>query len=218
MDALQKSEDQSCEISALKNQLAHLSDLQSANSLEMRNELMQKELAQMQNLPIELKAKQLELDETKNALKVRDNTIDALAKDLEQCLIHSEKLSSEIENERVANKKILMEIANLKTEIDKNLKEKQELVRQTEINEKQNTQIRQLEECIERNNILSQTFENQLQLLRAESAKQIVRIKERAETQRTALQSQISGLEKELAHARAALKALGKERDDTRSR
>lgn len=218
LDTLQKSEDQSCEITDLNSQISRLSDLQNANALEMRNELMQRELSQMQHLPVELKAKQVELDESRNALKIRDNTIDALAKDLELCLIHSEKLNAELDTERVANKNLLAEINNLQNELDDKGKQKHELFHQKEIAEKQNLRIIELEECIERNKILTQTFEDQLQLLREESAKQIVRIKERAETQRVALQAQISGLERELAHARAALKAAGKERDDTRSR
>lgn len=211
MDTLQQFEDQSCEIKMLKGQLNQQIDFQKSQALEIKNELMEREITQMNHLPVELKAKQVEIDEVRSALKIRDNTIDALAKDLEQCLMHSDKLKADIEMERVANKNLLTEVSTLQSHLDDKSKLFRELAHQREVTEKQNLRIIDLEES-------TQQFEDQLKLLREESAKQIVRIKERAESQRGALQSQIGGLERELAHARAALKAAAKERDETRNR
>lgn len=218
LEALQRCEDFSIEVLGLKTQLNRQMDTQSAAALELKSELMQREISQMQHMPVELKAKQVELDELRSTLKVREQTIDALANDLEQCLSHSENLKVDIENERVANKNLLTLISSLEGSLKEHESKAKEILQQRQVTEKQNSRIIELEECLERNRTLNKQFETQLLLLREESSKQILRIKERAETQRSALNAQIGGLERELAHSRAALKATCKEKDETRSR
>lgn len=189
-----------------------------AHDLEFKNDLLSKQLSQLQDLPLEVKSKQIEIDEVRSALKVRENTIDALARDLETCILQSEKLTSELQDERTANKNLLTEISNLRQALEELTENNKGLSKQRQITERQNSKIIELEETIDQKQKELEMFEQQLSLLREESAKQILRIKERAEAHRNALQLQIGGLEKELAHARAALKSASKDRDDTRHR
>lgn len=218
LEALERCEDQQCEISALRTQVNRYTEQQASLNLEYRNELLSKELNKLQHLPMEIRAKEIELDEIRSALKIRDNTIDALAKDLEQCLTHSESQTIEIENERVANRNLLTEISKLRQQIDEQVEVNKELIQQRLVTERQNIRIQELEESLDGERRTIRDYENQVQLLREESAKQILRIKERTETQRSALQAQVAGLEKELAHARAAVKGASRERDETRAR
>lgn len=165
-----------------------------------------------------MKSKQIEIDEVRSAIRVRENTIDALAGDLEACILQSEKLTVELREERTANKNLLTEISSLRQNLEELTQNNKDLSKQRQITERQNARIIELEDALDRKQKELDMFEQQMSLLRDESAKQILRIKERAETQRTSLQHQIGGLEKELAHARAALKAAAKDRDDTRNR
>lgn len=215
MITLEKSEDYLIEISTLKKEIAQVSDLQRTRS---NREQTQNEALQMHQLPVQMKAKQVELEEAHNALKLRENTIDALAKDLEQCLINSEALANDLEAERVANRNLLDKISDLQSQVDDEKKLRKEIVQQKEMSDNQSNKIIELEDCLERNRNQSETFQEQLKMLHEESAKQILRIKDRTEAQRTALQAHITGLEKELAHVRAIFKAACKERDDTKTR
>jgi hypothetical protein len=57
-------------------------------------------------------------------------------------------------------------------------------------------------------------LETQLETLREESARQVSRCKERAETVRRALQTQIYEMERQLAQSRAIAKTAHRERDE----
>lgn len=217
MTTLERYEEQACELTALKTKPRRNNE-QIALDLEYKNELLSKQLAQFQDLPLEIKSKQIEIDEVRSALKVRENTIDALARDLETCILQSEKLIVEVQDERIANKNLLTEISNLQQNLEDLTENNKDLSKQRQVTEHQNDRIIELENTLDEKQKELELFEQQLSLLREESAKQIMRIKGRAETHRNSMQLQIGGLEKELAHARAALKAAAKDRDDTRHR
>lgn len=217
MTTLERYEEQACELTALKTKPRRNNE-QIALDLEYKNELLSKQLAQFQDLPLEIKSKQIEIDEVRSALKVRENTIDALARDLETCILHSEKLIAEVQDERIANKNLLTEISNLQQNLEDLTENNKDLSKQRQVTEHQNDRIIELENTLDEKQKELELFVQQLSLLREESAKQIMRIKGRAETHRNSMQLQIGGLEKELAHARAALKAAAKDRDDTRHR
>lgn len=217
MTTLEQYEEQACELTALKTKPRRNNE-QIALDLEYKNELLSKQLAQFQDLPLEIKSKQIEIDEVRSALKVRENTIDALARDLETCILQSEKLIVEVQDERIANKNLLTEISNLQQNLEDLTENNKDLSKQRQVTEHQNDRIIELENTLDEKQKELELFVQQLSLLREESAKQIMRIKGRAETHRNSMQLQIGGLEKELAHARAALKAAAKDRDDTRHR
>lgn len=217
MTTLERYEEQAYELTALKTKPRRNNE-QIALDLEYKNELLSKQLAQFQDLPLEIKSKQIEIDEVRSALKVRENTIDALARDLETCILQSEKLIVEVQDERIANKNLLTEISNLQQNLEDLTENNKDLSKQRQVTEHQNDRIIELENTLDEKQKELELFVQQLSLLREESAKQIMRIKGRAETHRNSMQLQIGGLEKELAHARAALKAAAKDRDDTRHR
>lgn len=212
---MERYEEIKCEVTELRNQPSRNIEA-NTSVLQNNNDLMTKELSKLQNLPIKVQTQEIELKNMQDAVRVRENTIEALASDLEKCIVQSEKLVVELHDERDANRKLLLQISNVKKELQDQVLSNKELMAERQVVEKQNMRIIQLEEALEAKQRDHQLFEQQLQLLREESAKQISRIKERAESQKGALQAQVGGLEKELAHSQAALKAAAKDRDDSR--
>lgn len=212
---MERYEEIKCEVTELRNQPSRNIEA-NTSVLQNNNDLMTKELSKLQNLPIKVQTQEIELKNMQDAVRVRENTIEALASDLEKCIVQSEKLVAELHDERDANRKLLLQISNVKKELQDQVLSNKELMAERQVVEKQNMRIIQLEEAVEAKQRDHQLFEQQLQLLREESAKQISRIKERAESQKGALQAQVGGLEKELAHSQAALKAAAKDRDDSR--
>lgn len=212
---MERYEEIKCEVTELRNQPSRNIEA-NTSVLQNNNDLMTKELSKLQNLPIKVQSQEIELKNMQDAIRVRENTIEALASDLEKCIVQSEKMVAELHDERDANRKLLLQISNVKKELQDQVLSNKELMVERQVVEKQNMRIIQLEEALEAKQRDHQLFEQQLQLLREESAKQISRIKERAESQKGALQAQVGGLEKELAHSQAALKAAAKDRDDSR--
>ncbi|CAK1588612.1 unnamed protein product [Parnassius mnemosyne] len=182
----------------------------------------QEKLQELAPLPDLLKGAQIQLQEAKQMQKLAEDSSQQLSGELNRV---KEKLVLAINNlnqEKADKFKILEDNAALKITLDKKHKEIDGLSRH--IDELKCNVLRLEEKLIQEEKRLEEKAEEykkiqkELEEVKTENSRALTRCKERSESMRRYMQTQISELERQLVQSRAQSRACHKERDEIRQR
>ncbi|CAG4939922.1 unnamed protein product [Parnassius apollo] len=182
----------------------------------------QEKLQELAPLPDLLKGAQIQLQEAKQMQKLAEDSSQQLSGELNRV---KEKLVLAINNlnqEKADKFKILEDNASLKLTIDKKHKEIDGLSRH--IDELKCNVLRLEEKLIQEEKRFEEKAEEykkiqkELEDVKTEDSRALTRCKERSESMRRYMQTQISELERQLVQSRAQSRACHKERDEIRQR
>ncbi|XP_060809848.1 paramyosin [Amyelois transitella] len=182
----------------------------------------QEKLQELAPLPDLLKGAQFQLQEAKQLQHLAEDSSHQLSNELHRV---KEKLVIAVNNynqEKAERLKITDENKNLKAAVDEYKIELDILNKQVD---EYKCQVLRLEEKLEllENRYKEKTSEcgqllKDLDEIRLENSRSVTRYKERSDSMRRYLQTQISELERQLIQSRAQCRACQKERDDVRQR
>ncbi|XP_068620215.1 outer dense fiber protein 2-like [Battus philenor] len=182
----------------------------------------QEKLQELAPLPDLLKGSQIQLEEAKQMQRLAEESSQQLSNELHRV---KEKLVLAVNNynqEKAENSKFFEENAALRTSLDEKQREVCELSRYLD---DLKCQVLRLEEKLlqegnrcEEKSVECTKLQKELEELKAENSRAITRCKERSESMRRYMQTQISELERQLVQSRAQSRACQKERDEIRQR
>ncbi|XP_072930602.1 outer dense fiber protein 2-like [Epargyreus clarus] len=182
----------------------------------------QEKLQELAPLPDLLKGAQIQLHEAKQLQRLAEDSSAQLANELN---LVKEKLVVAVSNlnqEKVDRTKLVDENKCLKLNIEEQQKEIDDLARNID---EYKCQILRLEEKLSQQEVRYKEKSSEcshllkdLEELRLENSRSLTRSKERADSMRRYMQTQISELERQLIQSRAQCRACQKERDEIRQR
>ncbi|XP_014261610.1 uncharacterized protein LOC106673822 isoform X3 [Cimex lectularius] len=182
----------------------------------------QEKLQELTPLPDMLKATQLKLQETQQLRLIAERTAEQTRKEMDELTEKHQALLEELEEYKKDSSNYDAEKVHLKNSLTTGEKKIEEIKSE---NAKLRATVARLEELALNNErrFDEKTHEalqlqTQLETLREESARQVARTKDRCESVRRNLQSQISELERQLAQSRAAARTAQKDRDEIRQK
>ncbi|CAG9136956.1 unnamed protein product [Plutella xylostella] len=182
----------------------------------------QEKLMELSPLPDLLKNAQIQLQEAKQLQDLAEDSSRQLSAELQRV---NEKLIIAINNythEKAEKHQILEENKTLTAELEE---KENEIVQLNKLIEESKYTITRLEERLsnldqrfrEKSSEVNQVMRD-LEDLKSESHRSLLRSKERSETTRRQLQAQVSELERQLSESRAQCRASQRERDEARQR
>ncbi|KAG7313344.1 hypothetical protein JYU34_000457 [Plutella xylostella] len=182
----------------------------------------QEKLMELSPLPDLLKNAQIQLQEAKQLQDLAEDSSRQLSAELQRV---NEKLIIAINNythEKAEKHQILDENKTLTAELEE---KENEIVQLNKLVEESKYTITRLEERLsnldqrfrEKSSEVNQVMRD-LEDLKSESHRSLLRSKERSETTRRQLQAQVSELERQLSESRAQCRASQRERDEARQR
>ncbi|CAH2034678.1 unnamed protein product, partial [Iphiclides podalirius] len=182
----------------------------------------QEKLQELAPLPDLLKGSQIQLQEAKQMRRLAEESSQQLSSELHRV---KEKLVMAVNNynqERAEKTKILEENSMMRLSIDEKQKEIFELTRT--VDELKCNVLRLEEKLVQEENRYGERsaecvhLQKELADVKEENSRAVARCKERAESMRRYMQTQISELERQLVQSRAQSRACQKERDEIRQR
>ncbi|XP_045783827.1 outer dense fiber protein 2-like isoform X1 [Maniola jurtina] len=182
----------------------------------------QEKLQELAPLPDLLKGAQIQLQEARQLQKLAEDSSEHLSDELNRV---KEKLIAAVTNlnaEKADRKTVVEENNALKDEVDMGKKEIEELCRNID---DYKCQVLRLEEKLSQLDLRYQEKAEEcarlvkdVEELREEGSRSLSRSKERAESMRRYMNTQVSELERQLIQTRAQCRTFQKERDDVRQR
>ncbi|XP_026318393.1 interactor of constitutive active ROPs 5-like [Hyposmocoma kahamanoa] len=182
----------------------------------------QEKLQELSPLPDLLKGAQIQLQEAKQLQRLAEDSSSQLSNELHRV---KEKLITAVNNlnqEKAEKLKLQEENKRIKTSLEDSTKELEELRKSTAENKCQvlrlEEKLSQQETRFKEKSVECAALLKDLDELRIETNRSLSRSKERSDSMRRYLQTQISELERQLVQSRAQCRACQKERDEIRQR
>ncbi|XP_013139977.1 PREDICTED: outer dense fiber protein 2-like isoform X1 [Papilio polytes] len=182
----------------------------------------QEKLQELAPLPDLLKGSQMQLQEAKQMQRLAEDSTQQLSSELNRV---KEKLVMAVNNfnqEKAEKYKILEENTAMRLSIDEKQKEICDLTRQ--VDELKCNVLRLEEKLLQEESMYGEKsqecakLQKEIEEVKDENNRSITRSKERSESMRRYMQTQISELERQLVQSRAQTRASQKERDEIRQR
>ncbi|XP_044757382.1 tropomyosin beta chain-like [Coccinella septempunctata] len=221
LEAQQEVEEQRRQIDLMEIENNRVNEQVNLEIQRVKNQFQEK-LQELIPLPDILKQTQLKLQDAQQMHLLAERNNEALTRELQVYRDKATALANEMEAVRSDQQMGADEKTNLSKRIDdlekrcgelldENIRLQTELSRAEDQSDKYQSQSEaQLHEIAQ---LMAQT-EN----VREESARQVARIKDRCETVRRSMQTQISDLERQVAQSRALARSAEKDRDDIRQK
>nr|XP_026500842.1 outer dense fiber protein 2-like isoform X2 [Vanessa tameamea] len=221
LQAQQQVEEMKRQIDVIEFDNKQVSDQIQIEIQKMKMQFQEK-LQELAPLPDLLKGAQIQLQEAKQLQKLAENSSEQLSNELHRV---KEKLVIAVNNYNMEkadrmkvieeNKALRLEIGDKQREIDevsKNIDDNKCIILRLQEKLSQ-LEMRYKEKAIECSQLLKDLDE-----LRLEGSRSLTRSKERSDSMRRYMQTQVSELERQLIQSRAQCRACQKERDDVRQR
>ncbi|XP_038216752.1 outer dense fiber protein 2-like [Zerene cesonia] len=182
----------------------------------------QEKLQELAPLPDLLKGAQIQLQEARQLQKLAEDSSQQLSSELHKV---KEKLVIAVNNlnaEKIERSKLIEENKEMKAELE--IKNQDVAVLNNNVDDMKCKVLRLEEKLVQLETRYKEkasecaAFIKDMDEMRVESSRTLSRSKERAESMRRYMQSQISELERQLIQSRAQCRACQKERDDIRQR
>ncbi|XP_026500841.2 outer dense fiber protein 2-like [Vanessa tameamea] len=221
LQAQQQVEEMKRQIDVIEFDNKQVSDQIQIEIQKMKMQFQEK-LQELAPLPDLLKGAQIQLQEAKQLQKLAEDSSEQLSNELHRV---KEKLVIAVNNYNMEkadrmklieeNKALRLEIGDKQREIDevsKNIDDNKCIILRLQEKLSQ-LEMRYKEKAIECSQLLKDLDE-----LRLEGSRSLTRSKERSDSMRRYMQTQVSELERQLIQSRAQCRACQKERDDVRQR
>ncbi|KAL3277692.1 hypothetical protein HHI36_013037 [Cryptolaemus montrouzieri] len=221
LEAQQQVEEQRRNIDLMEIENNRVNEQVNLEIQRVKNQFQEK-LQELIPLPDILKQTQMKLQDAQQMHLLAERNNEALTRELQVYRDKATALANEMEAVRSDQQMGADEKSNLSKKIqdlekrcgellDDNIKLQTELSKTEELAEKfQNQSEAQLHEIAQ--------LMAQVEGVREESARQVSRTKDRCETVRRSMQTQISDLERQVAQSRAMARSAEKDRDDIRQK
>ncbi|KAK7868195.1 hypothetical protein R5R35_003058 [Gryllus longicercus] len=218
LQAQQQVEEQRRQIDVMEMENSRISDQVNLEIQRVKAQFQEK-LQELTPLPDILKATQLKLQECQQARILAEHNVEELSAELQaqkdQLDTLKREMDDNITSRAALGNDVLEKLKELEAKCndlrDENSRLRSELIRLDEI-------AAQAQRRLEEKSHDAAQLAAQLDTVREESARQVARTKDRAETMRRSLQCQISEMERQLAQSRATARSAQKDRDEIRQR
>lgn len=221
LEAQQQVEEQKRQIDLMEIENTRVNEQVNLEIQRVKNQFQEK-LQELTPLPDILKTTQLKLHDAQQMHLMAEKNNESLSQELQMYKDKCAQIATQLDNalassqlgndERTLMNKTVQELKQRVEELlDENTRKSTDLMRAEE------TIINLEKQCELQSHEIAQ-LNAQLECVREESARQVARIKERCETVRRSMQSQISDMERQLAQSRALARAAQKDRDEIRQK
>ncbi|XP_050361019.1 outer dense fiber protein 2-like [Nymphalis io] len=221
LQAQQQVEEMKRQIDVIEFDNKQVSDQIQIEIQKMKMQFQEK-LQELAPLPDLLKGAQIQLQEAKQLQKLAEDSSEQLSNELHRV---KEKLVLAVNNynmEKADRIKVIEDNKALRLEADEKQREIDELSKNIDENKcsilRLQEKLSQLEMRYKEKALECSQLLKDLDELRLESSRSLTRSKERSDSMRRYMQTQVSELERQLIQSRAQCRACQKERDDVRQR
>ncbi|XP_020290182.1 ninein isoform X2 [Pseudomyrmex gracilis] len=218
LQAQEQVEEQRRQLDLMEMDNARMNENVTLEIGRVKNQFQEK-LAELAPLPDMLKQMQMKMQEAQQMRLVAERNCEDLSRELLGCKDQIQSLQNELDVLRTEHLTFQEKGSTQVDEIEKKcseLRHENERLKNTLTRSEEHRA--QLQKSIDEKMHENVQLSSMLEQIREDSARQVVRTKERCETMRKTMQGQIAEMERQLAQCRATARAAQRDRDEIRQK